>query len=62
VNAAFSPEEVITLGKALDRLVEKYGPFTDREREAIADQLMQLAESGIMDIDQLVEMARPRKP
>jgi citrate lyase alpha subunit len=58
--AAFSPEQMITLGKALDRLVEEYGPLNANEREEIADTLMQLAEKGITDVEQLVEMARRR--
>jgi hypothetical protein len=59
VNAAFTPEEVVALGKALDRIIENCGPVTSLEKKAIAENLLRLAQDGIWDIDRLVEMATP---
>ena len=59
MNGAFSPEEVITLGEALEQLAEKYGSLSEAEKQAIAARLLRLAEDGIFDIDRLVEIAGP---
>lgn len=59
MKPALSPEEMITLGKALDRIVEKYGPFDDVEREVIAEKLVRFGHEGTWDIDRLVQMATP---
>jgi hypothetical protein len=58
VNASFTPEQVITLGKALDQLIEKYGPFDDEQKSVLAERLLRLGEQGIWDFDRLVEKAR----
>ena len=57
---SFTPEQVIVLGKALDQLVENYGPFDDGQKKVLAERLLRLAEQGSWDLDQLVDKARPK--
>ena len=59
VNNAFSPEQMNLLGKALDQLVEKYGPMDETQKSVLAMRLLHLSEEGVWDIDELVKKAKP---
>jgi hypothetical protein len=62
MTPAFSPEQVLVLGQALDQLVEKYGPFSGEEKASLAERLLRLmGEEGVSEVDRLVEMVRPLK-
>jgi hypothetical protein len=57
MNSSFSPEQIKLLGQALDCLIERYGPFEEEEKAALAEALIRLGEMDVWDLVQLTEGA-----
>jgi hypothetical protein len=59
VKAAFSPQQIAVLAKALNQVLNKYGPLSVERKLVVADMLVKLAQENgtIPSVDQLADQA-----